>query len=1102
MRWRALPAMLAALVILGCPDHEIDRIMTPPEVEIVSPDDELDTPEYPAGELVEIVASISDSYDSPPDIVVEWASAFVDNDGAQQELELGNTGVGEDGRTTLATSTLPWGVHTIRCTATDSDDLVASDYVNIAILDVDTAPSVEIGSPEDGDVFQEGDMINFLAVATDDHDVTLLSVAWHSNFDGYIGGDPAAPNGMITMTTDTLTAGEQEVTVWVTDEFSNSSSDTVAFVIEALNQPPTDPVVYILPAGPMAEDDLTCVASGSVDPEGGTVVYEYAWDLDGAPTGWVSDMVPASQTMRGDEWTCRVIPYDDEELPGNEVSAVVQIENSLPSYSSVSLAPNPGHEDDVLECTPYGWADPDGDPEGAAFEWYVNSTLVGGASLDTLDGADYDHFDTVECLVYPDDGFDYGSPRWSNPVDILNTAPGEPTLEIQPVPPHVDQDITCAVVTAPVDPDPDTQTYQWEWYVDGVFQATLTTDTVPASELALGEEWTCRARANDGYEDGPWAEVSAVVVPYEGDLIITEIMIDPDAVDDTMGEYVEVYNASGEIVMLDDWIISDGVNQTHQITSGGTANVYPGDYFVLGINANAGTNGGVIVDYQYNGITLEQGFDGVVLSFGGSTVDEVQYDWGASFLAVTGASLSLDPNVMDAASNDFGSNWCGSTSPILADGDFGTPGETNDACDCWYSDDDGDGFGDDATCDPNWIDCDDNDPASYPGAFDVCNDGIDQDCDGADRECTCEETDLDGDGYGTTNVCPDIDCDDSDAAVHPGAVEICNGVDDDCDGDTDEGYDGDVYGVPTCMGDCDDNNAAIFPGNPEVCDGFDNDCSGGADEGYNLPGCVTYYLDADGDGFGLSGDYICSCDVDGNYDTELHSDCDDTDPDVNPDASEVCDSVDNDCDGNIDEVWGDCTVANGVAGCSAGQCVIASCDSGYFDMDTDYASGCEVAGDSWESYGGDTCATVVDAFNDFTDYPSTNEAITGNIAYDHFFPSVDEDWYLVRAVDTSDVDGSCDPFDVEVFFSDNPNSDFNFEIYDTGCNLWATPGNACGNDLTEFNWDSSGECPCVNGTPGEGQQQCTDNSITFLIRVYRSAGGPDGTEYTVTVSNG
>jgi hypothetical protein len=101
-----------------------------------------------------------------------------------------------------------------------------------------------------------------------------------------------------------------------------------------------------------------------------------------------------------------------------------------------------------------------------------------------------------------------------------------------------------------------------------------------------------------------------------------------------------------------------------------------------------------------------------------------------------------------------------------------------------------------------------------------CN-GMDDDCDGL----TDEDFDQDGDGF---TVCGG-DCDDGRASDHPGAEEECDGRDNDCDGDTDEGFDQDGDGFRTCDGDCDPLDPTVFPGAPELCDGKDNDCDGVVD---------------------------------------------------------------------------------------------------------------------------------------------------------------------------------------------------------------------------------------------------------------------------------
>jgi len=242
-------------------------------------------------------------------------------------------------------------------------------------------------------------------------------------------------------------------------------------------------------------------------------------------------------------------------------------------------------------------------------------------------------------------------------------------------------------------------------------------------------------------------------------------------------------------------------------------------------------------------------------------------------------------------------------------------------------------------------------------------------------------------------------------------------------------------------------------------------------------------------------------DADGDGYTVAQGDCDDHDAGVHPGMVEYCDDKDNDCDGTVDEQAHDCVVANGTGECIAAECVIAACDNGWFDSDDAYASGCEVAEDAWEALGGDTCADAVDQFADFTELPPTLEAVTGNLAYDHFFPTPDEDWFYVRAVDVAEADGGCDLFDVDVHFTSNPSNQFRLEIYDTSCNLWSGPGEACGSDLTLFSWDASGECPCTYAAT-EGYGICTDNSFDFVVRVIRGAGGPDGTEYGIEVGNG
>ncbi|MEZ4322383.1 MAG: putative metal-binding motif-containing protein [Myxococcota bacterium] len=338
----------------------------------------------------------------------------------------------------------------------------------------------------------------------------------------------------------------------------------------------------------------------------------------------------------------------------------------------------------------------------------------------------------------------------------------------------------------------------------------------------------------------------------------------------------------------------------------------------------------------------------------------------AFYATATASIFDLDPNRSD---------------PDGSPADLGHLGGPGIDLAFWEADRDLDGF-------LRNVDCDDDDASVHPGAPDAC-DGIDTDCDGTVEVPTTTWGDADGDGFGDPadpvtecSVSPGRvtnaeDCDDGDDARNPGAAELCNGIDDDCDLDVDDDDaevlgtawyaddDADGYGamgstpVLSCLApsshvdddtDCDDTSSSIYPGAPEACpDGVDNDCDtlvDAADPDYSDQG-IEYRLDADFDGVGDPNTSVVACSgaqPPGYVPSFLGADCNDADPQVAPGTPEVCDGVDNDCNGATDEgfvsspYWPDLDL-DGFGDASTTPTITCTAVPGYVNNGTDCDDG-------------------------------------------------------------------------------------------------------------------------------------------------------------------
>ncbi len=472
--------------------------------------------------------------------------------------------------------------------------------------------------------------------------------------------------------------GEYEISLVVEDDLSRSEPVSISFVVEgALNVAP------IADAGAQREvalgDTVQLDAKNSSDKEGATLTF--LWDIKTRPAGSAAAL--SDPTIETPTFVADVLGIYEIELVVNDGDL-----SSAPITLSIeakqgNLAPSAdaGADQNGVEGTrTFLDGDASRDPENARLTYlWTLTTQPNGSSATiadrTLERIPFtpDAPGVYEFSLVVNDGLvDSASDTVRLTAEAANSAPVAAAGADFAV--KVGEG-TFLDGTASSDAENDALTYLWSWaqkpagstvsFDDATSSTPIFTPDLPGTyRVSLMVSDTKMSSAPD--------EVTITVTfafpVNEGDLVITEIMSNPNILLDSVGEWFELYNPTNTTFELKDCVISDFDSDTHIVQQ--SVVVQPLSYTTF---ARSGTPG-FSPDYVWSNFSIANTNDEIILECGGNEISNILIDNG--FTSTNGASLSLLDQKRNETDNDQGGNWCVTTTP-MGNGDFGTPGAAN-----------------------------------------------------------------------------------------------------------------------------------------------------------------------------------------------------------------------------------------------------------------------------------------------------------------------------------------------------------------------------------------------------------------------------------------
>ncbi|NCG21205.1 MAG: hypothetical protein GWP91_19515, partial [Rhodobacterales bacterium] len=384
----------------------------------------------------------------------------------------------------------------VQCTIIVSDgvDASAPAVSNLVVIQnpPPTATSVAIGPSSP----YTGDPVSAIVSGWDDLDLDLegYQYTWYVNGIERIGEVGVSLPAANYVKHDLITVQATP------DDGTDTGPPVLSDPVEILNSSPVLDSADITPANPLATDTLTCNVGASSDDDGDGVSNSYQWFVNGVPVGSGTNQLAAPDFGAGDNIYCVATPNDGEEDGAPVQSATVSADNTAPTIQMVTLAPNPGYEDDVLTCTASGINDNDGDTVTLSYEWLVGGLPI-AANTPTIDGANFNKDQAVQCIVTGNDGSTDSAPINSNVVFILNTPPSALSADISPTDPTTIDNVGVTM-SGWLDINGDTESYLYQWSVNGFALPGQTGTSLTSANYVKGDLISITATPNDGTDFG------------------------------------------------------------------------------------------------------------------------------------------------------------------------------------------------------------------------------------------------------------------------------------------------------------------------------------------------------------------------------------------------------------------------------------------------------------------------------------------------------------------------------------------------------------------------------------------------------------------------